>query len=90
MAKLKLADFWRVQLIQAANIAVFTLENFDPMNLQSNLSNFPLWQFLQQPVFSSQKRLILNPRRFEVAYRIELLERCLAKECDSSDSYFNK
>ncbi len=89
MAKLKLA-FWRVQLIQAANIAVFTLENLYLMNLQTNLSNFPLWQFLQQPVFSSKKRLILNPRQFEVAYRIELLERCWSRECDSSDSYFNK
>jgi hypothetical protein len=79
-----------VQLTQAANIVVFTLENFYPMNLQINLSNFPLWQFLQQPVFSSKTRLILNPRQFEVAYKIELLERCWDIEYDSSDSYFNK
>lgn len=42
--------------------------------------NFPLWQFLQQPVFSAETKLILNPRQFEYLYRIELLERCLAQD----------
>ena len=60
------------------------------MKLQTNLLNFPLWQFLQQPLFSSKNKLIIHPRRFETAYRIELLERCWYIELDSSDSYFNK
>ncbi|WP_082065344.1 hypothetical protein [Aliterella atlantica] len=45
--------------------------------------NFPLWQFLQQPVFSAETKLILNPRQFEYLYRIELLERCFAQEANS-------
>ena len=49
---------------------------------------FPVWQFLKQPVFSSHNRLILNPRRFEVSYRVQLLERCWNKQISSKDSYF--
>jgi hypothetical protein len=59
------------------------------MKLQSNVFKFPLWQFLNQPLFSSKYRLILNPRMFESVYRIQLLERCWDKEYDSEDSYFN-
>lgn len=51
------------------------------MNILNNPNNFPLWQFLNQPVFSSQTKLILNPRQFEYLYKIDLLERCLAQEC---------
>ena len=41
---------------------------------------FPLWQFLNQPLFSTNKQLILNPRRFSYFYRLEHLERCLNRE----------
>ncbi|MBD2181743.1 hypothetical protein [Aerosakkonema funiforme] len=44
---------------------------------------FPLWQYLNQPLFSSTTKLELNPRRFCYVYRVKLLERCLAKECQS-------
>lgn len=46
---------------------------------------FPLWQFLNQPIFSSKTKLILNPSRFAYCYRIQLLERCLTKQCDSRE-----
>lgn len=54
---------------------------------KDNLIKFPVWQFLCQPVFSSENKLILNPRRFESTYRIKFLERCLAKELGAKDSY---
>ncbi|AFZ20218.1 hypothetical protein Mic7113_4533 [Allocoleopsis franciscana PCC 7113] len=44
---------------------------------------FPLWSFLNQPVFSSKTKLILNPREFAYLYRVQLLEACWAKECNS-------
>ncbi|PSB35496.1 hypothetical protein C7B70_01270 [Chlorogloea sp. CCALA 695] len=53
------------------------------MNILNSPNNFPLWQFLNQPVFNSQTKLILNPRQFEHLYKIDLLERCLTQECSS-------
>ncbi|OLP19499.1 hypothetical protein BST81_05070 [Leptolyngbya sp. 'hensonii'] len=44
---------------------------------------FPLWQYLEQPLFSADSRLILNPKRFWQAYRIQLLERCLTLDFKS-------
>ena len=43
---------------------------------------FPIWEFLNQPIFSSTNKLILNPRLFAYLYRIQLLERCLDKKYD--------
>ncbi|MBF2049239.1 MAG: hypothetical protein EDM05_68960 [Leptolyngbya sp. IPPAS B-1204] len=37
---------------------------------------FPLWKFLNQPVFNPQNPLILNPKRFWRRYQLEHLERC--------------
>lgn len=53
------------------------------MNPKHNNINFPLWQYLNQPLFSRQKQLILNPRRFATLWRIQLLERCWTKQCDA-------
>ncbi len=44
---------------------------------------FPIWSYLNQPLFCSYKPPIFNPRRFAYVYRIDLLERCLHKECDA-------
>ncbi|WP_432808496.1 hypothetical protein [Pantanalinema sp. GBBB05] len=44
---------------------------------------FPVWQFLNQPLNSN---LTLNPRRYWNRYSIELLERCLSRDCASQDS----
>jgi hypothetical protein len=49
--------------------------------------NFPLWQFLSQPLFDAKTKFILNPSRFWHLYKIQLLERCWAKECDSKDRH---
>jgi hypothetical protein len=51
------------------------------MNILNSSINFPLRQFLNQPVFNSQTKLILNPRQFEHLYKIGLLERCFTQEC---------
>ncbi|MBC1222447.1 MULTISPECIES: hypothetical protein [unclassified Nostoc] len=44
---------------------------------------FPLWQYLNQPLFSHDTKLVLNPQRFALIWRLRLLERCWAKECDA-------
>ncbi|MBD2139021.1 hypothetical protein H6F32_15905 [Anabaena sp. FACHB-1237] len=44
---------------------------------------FPLWQYLNQPLFSNDTKIIWNPQRFAIIWRIQLLERCWNKECDA-------
>ncbi|HIK03334.1 MAG TPA: hypothetical protein IGS40_01250 [Trichormus sp. M33_DOE_039] len=44
---------------------------------------FPLWPYLNQPLFSRDAKLELNPRRFAYSWRIGLLERCWHRECDA-------
>lgn len=61
------------------SLAKVTSNNYI-MNSPISFIKFPVWQFLQQPVFSSETKLILNPRQFGYLYRIELLERCFAQE----------
>ncbi|MEM9484658.1 MAG: hypothetical protein AAGA83_13315 [Cyanobacteria bacterium P01_F01_bin.116] len=41
---------------------------------------FPLWQYLQQPVFSRQYKTILSPFKFWQSHNIQHLERCWEKE----------
>lgn len=49
------------------------------------LSKFPIWHYLNQPIFEGPTTTpILNPRRFLYLHRIELLERCLEREFRSS------
>jgi hypothetical protein len=48
-----------------------------------------MWQFLNQPVFSSKTKLILDPRLFAYLYRVKLLERCWTKVCDSQGRQCN-
>jgi hypothetical protein len=47
---------------------------------QSVTVKFPLWPFLNQPLFHPTFRIMLNPRRFQHAYQLRLLERCLHKQ----------
>ncbi|HLO85256.1 MAG TPA: hypothetical protein VK203_09630 [Nostocaceae cyanobacterium] len=44
---------------------------------------FPLWQYLNQPLFSRDIQFILNPQRFATTWRIQLLERCWTKVYDA-------
>ncbi|AUT02923.1 MULTISPECIES: hypothetical protein [unclassified Nostoc] len=53
------------------------------MDDKHNKIKFPLWSYLNQPLFSRDQRLELNPRRFAHIWRIGLLERCWHKECDA-------
>jgi hypothetical protein len=39
--------------------------------------NFPLWQYLNQPLFDTMRPTILNPRRYWQIYSLWYLERCL-------------
>jgi hypothetical protein len=53
------------------------------MNSEAQPVKFPLWQFLNQPLFDANNKAILNPSRFWYLHRVELLERCWYLECDS-------
>ncbi len=53
------------------------------MTAQNNKIKFPIWQYLNQPLFSHDSQLELNPRRFAQGWRIHLLQRCWTKECDA-------
>jgi hypothetical protein len=56
------------------------------MTPTDNNLKFPLWQYLNQPLFSSHSKFVLIPSRFVYLHRIELLKRCWAKECDVNKS----
>ncbi|BAY59094.1 hypothetical protein NIES2135_59700 [Leptolyngbya boryana NIES-2135] len=46
---------------------------------------FPVWQYLNQPLFHLAYPLILNPRRYWFHYRVELLERCFMQDLESQE-----
>jgi hypothetical protein len=48
---------------------------------------FPLWPYLNQPVFSRSRKPTLNPWRFWYTYRIQYLERCWLKEYRPEERY---
>ncbi|MBH8550954.1 hypothetical protein I8751_00815 [Nostocaceae cyanobacterium CENA357] len=53
------------------------------MTAQHKKIKFPIWQYLNQPLFSGDSQLELNPRRFAHGWRIKLLKRCWTRECDA-------
>ncbi len=52
-----------------------------PMADKHHKIKFPLWQYLNQPLFN--RDLELNPRRFAYSWRVGMLKRCWSKECDA-------
>ncbi|MEB3292013.1 MAG: hypothetical protein VKJ24_02520 [Synechococcales bacterium] len=46
---------------------------------------FPVWHYLNQPLFDSTYTPVLNPRRFWYAYQIQFLERCLEMNHESME-----
>ncbi|WP_421658977.1 hypothetical protein [Leptothermofonsia sp. ETS-13] len=46
---------------------------------------FPIWKYLNQPVFDPYIKTVLNPRVFWRIHSIELLERCLMQDVTSYD-----
>lgn len=54
-----------------------------PMMPENSKLKFPLWQYLNQPLFSYDVKLVLNPQRFANHWRIQLLNKCWVKECDA-------
>ncbi|BAZ30623.1 hypothetical protein NIES4074_30840 [Cylindrospermum sp. NIES-4074] len=54
------------------------------MNQKHTKIKFPLWQYLNQPLFSRDARLVWNPQRFAAIWRIQLLERCWTKEYETN------
>lgn len=49
---------------------------------------FPLWAFLNQPLFHPKFKVVLNPNRFQQLYRMQLLERCLQKQSPRRTNFF--
>lgn len=43
----------------------------------------PLWQYLKQPIFDTQAQSVWNIHRFWYLYKIQLLQKCWEKECDT-------
>lgn len=60
------------------------------MTPRNGKMNFPLWQFLNQPLFDPRSPLILNPRRFWHRYQIEYLERCWFKNYRPEERFRNR
>ncbi|MTJ28423.1 hypothetical protein FJR37_00725 [Aphanizomenon sp. UHCC 0183] len=56
---------------------------FPPMNPKHTKINFPLWQYLNQPLFSYHIQVIWNLQRFAMLWRIQLLEQWWRKKCAS-------
>jgi hypothetical protein len=51
---------------------------------------FPLWPFLNQPLFHPKFKVVLNPKRFQQLYRMQLLERCLHKQSPRRTNFFSR
>jgi hypothetical protein len=49
------------------------------------LMQFPLWQYLKQPVFAPYAKTLLDPRRFWRRHQVEMLERCFVIDIISKD-----
>ena len=41
---------------------------------------FPLWLYLNQPLFDPNSKAVINPYRFWNLYQIRYLERCLERQ----------
>ncbi len=50
----------------------------------SALSKFPVWRYLNQPLFEAASTPVINPKRFLYVYRVEFLERCLERQYRST------
>jgi hypothetical protein len=70
--------------IDTSNCALCLLYCPFCMTQENSNIKFPLWEYLNQPVFSH--KTILSPRRFAHRHRVQLLKRCLAKVCEAKES----
>ncbi|MGB7413620.1 MAG: hypothetical protein WA902_05375 [Thermosynechococcaceae cyanobacterium] len=51
------------------------------MNSQSTSNRFPVWQYLNQPLFHPEIQLRLSPGLFWRQYQIQFLDRCWNRVC---------
>ncbi|NJK29187.1 MAG: hypothetical protein HC851_01080 [Acaryochloris sp. RU_4_1] len=42
---------------------------------------FPVWHYLNQPLFDTEIKFILHPSKFWKSYRLEYLNRCWLRQC---------
>ena len=86
----KLPQFLQRQLLYTGRIIKFPASAeainyiiYSPMTSKHTKIKFPLWQYLNQPLFNRDIQLVWSPQRFAILWRIELLERCWSKKCAS-------
>jgi hypothetical protein len=48
--------------------------------------DFPLWEFLNQPVFDADAKF-MSPSEFQYRHQVERLERCWSIACQDRDKY---
>jgi hypothetical protein len=48
---------------------------------------FPLWSYLNQPVFNKQCKAVYNPWRFWYTYQVRFLERCWLRDYRPEEHY---
>jgi hypothetical protein len=49
--------------------------------------SFPVWPYLNQPIFSRHQQAIYNPWRFWRAHQVRFLERCWLREYRPEEHY---
>ena len=55
------------------------------MLFKTRRQRFPMWQYLNQPLFHPEIKLILHPGRFWKEYRILHLTRCWDKQSEQKN-----
>ncbi|QQE65574.1 hypothetical protein GFS31_22620 [Leptolyngbya sp. BL0902] len=48
---------------------------------------FPVWPYLNQPIFNRNHQAIYNPWRFWRTYQVRFLERCWLREYRPEEHY---
>jgi hypothetical protein len=54
-----------------------------------NKDSFPLWQFLNQPLFDAQNPVVLHPQRFWHLYKVRHLESCWSRAYRPEEHFRN-
>jgi hypothetical protein len=67
--------FWRADHYSISPLLQHPMSPEKPAKLK-----FPIWAFLNQPLFDPNFKVILHPQRFKQLYHLQFLERCLQKQ----------
>ncbi len=66
---------------ESLKITIFNPHSDSPMDSEKQVKvKFPMWSYLNQPLFHPSFKVMWNPLVFRSAYQRRLLERCVQKE----------